>query len=155
MAVFFCWIPLWFYWLSNPQPKKAFWGGWICQFVFTLIGFHWITRVASEFGGLPWIVALLALLAFAAFSNLHVAVSGWLWSKLHKKYSFTRPQSIIILAMLLIILEYGFPMIFPWNMGYTWLYAKWPAFHWADVFGFQGLSALSILINACVALSIE
>ncbi|MDZ4661987.1 MAG: apolipoprotein N-acyltransferase [Pseudomonadota bacterium] len=154
-AIFFAWIPLWTYWLENPTPKKVFFSGWVCQFVLTLIGFHWITRVASEFGDLPWILALLALLAFAAFSNLQVAVSGWIWSKLHNKYSFSKPQSIVVIAFLLIILEYVFPMIFPWNMGYTWFYANWPAYQWADVFGFQGLSALSILFNACVALSLE
>ncbi len=154
-AVYFCWIPIWREWVDNPSAKKVFWQGWVAQFIFTLIGFHWVSHVASEFGHLPVPVALLVLLAFASFANLQVPLAGLVWSWLQRRYLFKREQSFVLLALILIVFEYFFPMIFPWNMGYTWLYAGWPSYNWADVFGFQGLSAITILINLVVALGIE
>lgn len=154
-AIYFCWIPIWREWVDNPSAKKVFWQGWVAQFIFTLIGFHWISHVASEFGHLPPPVSILVLLAFASFANLQVPLAGLLWSWLHRKYLFKREQNFVLLALILIVFEYFFPMIFPWNMGYSWLYAGWPSFHWADFFGFQGLSAITILINLLVALGIE
>lgn len=154
-AIFFAWVPLWRYWVENPDPKKVFWSGWTTQFIFTLIGFHWVYNVAKEFGHLPLPVAILALLAFSTFANLQVPISGWLWSYLHKRYLFSRRQSFIILSLLLIVFEYFFPMIFPWNMGYTWYFADWPSYNWAEVFGFQGLSAITIFINLLVVQFLE
>lgn len=154
-AIYFCWIPIWREWVDDPSAKKVFWQGWICQFVFTLIGFHWISHVASEFGHLPMPVSILVLIAFASFANLQVPLAGLFWSWLQRKYRFNRGQNFILLALILIVFEYFFPMIFPWNMGYAWLYADWPSYHWADVFGFQGLSAITILINLLVVLGME
>lgn len=154
-AIYFCWIPIWREWIDNPNPKKVFWQGWISQFIFTLIGFHWISHVASEFGRLPLPVSILVLLAFASFANLQVPLAGLFWVWLERKYRFKREQNFVLLALILIVFEYLFPMIFPWNMGYTWLYAEWPSYHWADVFGFQGLSAITILINLLVSIGME
>lgn len=150
-AAAFAWIPLWFFWLKDASPNRVIISGWMAQFVFTLIGFHWISHVAQEFGHLPWWIAQLTLLGFAAISNLQVPLSGWIWSYLHRNYIFSKQQSLVVLALTLVVLEYFFPMIFPWNMGYAWLYSKWPAYNWADVFGFQGLSALTILLNLAIA----
>jgi apolipoprotein N-acyltransferase len=154
-AIYFCWIPIWREWVDNPDAKKVFFHGWIAQFVFTLIGFHWISHVASEFGHLPAPVSYFVLIAFASFANLHVPLAGLVWSYLERRFMFRREQNFVLLALILIVFEYFFPMIFPWNMGYAWLYAEWPSYHWADVFGFQGLSALTILINLLVAIGME
>ncbi|OQW49282.1 MAG: hypothetical protein A4S09_12260 [Proteobacteria bacterium SG_bin7] len=154
-AIYFCWIPIWREWVDNPKAKNVFWQGWVAQFVLTLIGFHWVSHVASEFGHLPLPVAILVLLAFASFANLQVPLAGLFWSYFQRKYHFSREQNFILLALVLIVFEYFFPMIFPWNMGYTWLYAGWPSYHWADFFGFQGLSAITILINLIVVIGIE
>jgi apolipoprotein N-acyltransferase len=38
-------------------------------------------------------------------------------------------------------------MIFPWNLGYAWLWGKFPAYQLAEYVGFSGLSALTIVLN--------
>jgi apolipoprotein N-acyltransferase len=43
--------------------------------------------------------------------------------------------------------EYAWPMIFPWNLGYAWLWGRLPAYHLAEYAGFAGLSAVTIAFN--------
>lgn len=147
-AIFFCFIPLWSAWLSEQTYKNVFWTGWITQFVLTLIGFNWVSYTVHEFGHLPWALAILVLLLFCAFANLHVALSGVVWLFLTKRLKLTLGAQVITLAVALSIGERVFPMIFDWHFGYTWLYAGFPAFHLADLIGFIGLSNIGAAFNA-------
>jgi apolipoprotein N-acyltransferase len=82
-ALAFCYAPLWLWTLrgmSSEAPSRAlgwkvFRGGWIAQFILSLIGFHWIAYVSHEFGFMPWAAAVPVLFAFAALMNLYVPVS--------------------------------------------------------------------------------
>jgi apolipoprotein N-acyltransferase len=149
-ASLFCFAPLWYALLKLSEKnelKKIFFAGWIAQFTVTLIGFNWIALTAHDFGRMPWPVAALVLLSFCAIANLDIPIAGITWAYLNKKLKLTPKQSLSILAVVTAIYESWVPTIFPWNHGYTWLWAEMPIAHNAEVIGFQGLSSIIILLN--------
>lgn len=141
-ALFFCFVPLMTYWLKEPSLKKVFISGWICQFIFTLIGFNWVAFTIHEFGGLPWFFSIVGLLLFCSFANLHIPLAGVVWHWVFKRTPNAGVR-VIGLVALLAISERIFPMIFDWHLGYTWLWARFPAFQLADWVGFFGLSTIT------------
>lgn len=148
-ALLICMIPLWFIWLFQPLSYyKVFFYGWLTQFTFCLIGFHWIYHTAVEFGRLHPIVAILILILFCTTQNLHIPLTGLLWKYTQNKLAFSQKNSILFLAISTALLERIYPMLFYWNLGYPWFWMKWPAYQWADTIGFEGLSFLTFLINA-------
>lgn len=142
-ALFFCFIPLMCYWHRQNDLKKIFISGWIAQFIFTLIGFNWVIYTIHEFGRMPWSLSLIGLLAFCSFANLNIPLAGVVWHFLFKntKNLAVRVTSLVVI---LAISERIFPMIFDWHIGYTWLWAKFPAYHLADIFGFFGFSTITL-----------
>jgi apolipoprotein N-acyltransferase len=147
-AIFFCYVPLWLVWLTEPSWKKLFLTGWIAQFVGTLIGFNWVAYTVHEFGHLPWPAAVATLLLFAGFANLHIPLAGLAWLLFGRTFRLSIAGKVWALPVLASIGERVFPMIFDWNFGYTWLWAGFPAFHLADVVGFLGLSSIGLFFNA-------
>lgn len=127
----------------------AFWGGWISSFVLTLIGFHWVAHTAHEFGHIPWIISIPILFLFASLGNLHFAIAGWLWAWLANQYSPAQFKWLrfALLPLVILVGENYFPMIFPWNFGYTWFYLGWPLYQLAEWIGFSGISAWVLFSN--------
>ncbi len=150
-ALFFCLLPLWSQILKQNSYKKVFWLGWTTQFLLALIGFHWIPYTIVEFGHLPYFVGALGLFAFAALTNLHIPLGGVFWLFIKKKgWIKNSGTEIMALALLTALLERVNPQIFPWHMGYPWMYGGFPAYHTADVLGFTGLSALTYVLNGWI-----
>lgn len=152
-ALLFCYVPLWSYWLQEKSSKNIFLSGWLCQFIFTLIGFNWVAHTVHEFGRLPWVVAILVLIIYCGFANLQIPIAGWIWHKVFSK-SVSKNQSlgwkVVSLVTVTSISERLFPMIFDWHFGYTWLWARLPAFQLADLVGFFGLSTLTFFLQGLV-----
>lgn len=148
-ALLFCYAPL-LLWLDEDvsSRKQAFLGGWITQFVLSLIGFHWIAHTAREFGGFPWPLAGLTLILFAAFIHLHIPLAALAVFEVKKRFKISGAPLLFSAALIFALVERLWPMIFPWHMGYTLLWARLPIFQWADVIGFAGLSTLIFLLNA-------
>lgn len=149
-AIFFCFVPLWNEWLNESESKKVFLSGWIAQFFLTLIGFNWVAYTVHEFGHLPWPAAILVLLLFCAFANLHIPLAGLSWFYFCRTFKLSTSGRIWALPIFLSLGERLFPMIFDWHFGYTWLWAGFPAFQLADVVGFIGLSNIGLFFNAFV-----
>lgn len=145
-ALFFCLVPLWNSWRTETSLKKVFLSGWITQFVFTLIGFHWIAHTTVEFGHMPWGIGIITLFLFCAHASLQIPIAGVVWARFFKDKG--RLSSYVGLALLTFLFECLYPQIFWWNFGYPWFWAKLPAYNFADIIGFQGLSALTLIINA-------
>lgn len=146
-AIFFCFVPLWIHWLKAQNAREVFLAGWLTQFVLTLIGFNWVAHTVHEFGNLPWPAAIVALILFCGFANLHIPVAGLVW------FRFFRRQPLA-LPFLVAAAERLYPMVFDWHLGYTWLWARFPALHLADIVGFAGLSTITIFINYAVLLAV-
>lgn len=155
-AIFFCWIPLWIAWLQEENltkqtvkktVKNIFWTGWLTQFFLTAIGFTWVSYTVHEFGNLPWIAAIAVHFAYCSFASLHVPLSGVAWFVFSQKLSLGRWQKIVALPIFMNLGERLYPMIFDWHSGYTWIWAKFPAYQLADIWGFIGLSLIAMIFN--------
>jgi len=148
-AIFFAFIPLWIAWSQETSYKQVFWTGWITQFVLTLIGFNWVSYTVHEFGNLPWPAAILALVGYASFANLFIPLAGVTWLFACRRLNLSGSLKLWALPLCTAIGERLFPMIFDWHFGYTWLWAKLPAYHLADIFGIMGLSTIGLFFNGC------
>ena len=146
-ALLFCFVPLWLFWLGESSWKRILLGGWIAQFVLTLIGFHWVAHTAHEFGHLPWAVSALVLLLFCSLAHLYVPAAGLAWSLCRSRGNLPRWACLGLIPVITALFEYAWPMIFPWNFGYAWLWGRLPAFQLAEYVGFAGLSALTLFLN--------
>jgi len=150
-AVIFCYTPLWLYATEDSKSAKdSFWAGWLTQFVLSLIGFHWIAYTAQEFGQLPWIFSIVALLLFCALMHLYIPVAVAIGTWLRLRFSLSAGASLFSIAILHSLLERIWPVIFDWNLGYTLFWAKIPTYHLADIIGFLGLSGILLFFNAWV-----
>lgn len=150
-ALLFCLTPLFVFWQREESLKRVLIGGWLTQFVLNLIGFHWIAYTAVEFGHFPWIFGLLVLLAFAATAHLHYPLAGFLSRWLQNKFRLGRGADLGILVCLFGLCDRFMPMIFPWHLGYPWLWANLPGSQIADLIGFEGLYFITLVINALFA----
>src|SRR5689334_11971644 len=110
-ALAFAFVALWIAWLNDPRPKKVFFHGWLAQFVYTIIGFHWIAGTAMEFGSLHWSLAYLAVLLFASFANLHLALAGLVWSYVNQRRNLTEFASLLFICIGFFIGEILWPTI--------------------------------------------
>jgi apolipoprotein N-acyltransferase len=146
-ALFFCFVPLWLFWLRESSWKRILFGGWITQFVLTLIGFHWVAHTAHEFGHLPWAVSVLILLLFCSLAHLHIPIAGIAWALCLSRGKLPRWALLGLLPAITALFEYAWPMIFPWNFGYAWLWGRLPAYQLAEYVGFAGLSAVTLFLN--------
>lgn len=154
-ALFFCLAPLFLYWKNAESPKKAFFAGWLTQFILNLIGFHWIAYTAIEFGHFPVWAGVLTLIAFAAIAHLQFPIGGAVGLWLARKFKIRQDLTMAVCALVFGFAWHEFPMIFPWHLGYPWLWAKMPGAQFADVIGFDGLNLLTIFVNFCVAMAID
>ncbi|GFO71751.1 apolipoprotein N-acyltransferase [Bathymodiolus japonicus methanotrophic gill symbiont] len=146
-AAVFGFIPLWMFWEQQTRLKNVILGGILSTFVFTIIGFNWVTHLLHEYAQAPWFVAVLGMLLFALFAHLFVPLAGALWFVGRKHNFYTGWQSILAMALLTALSLWALPMLFKWNFGYSWYGAKIPVYHLAEYIGFSGLSMLTILAN--------
>ena len=146
-ALLFCFVPLWLFWLREGSVRKILWGGWLAQFLFCLIGFHWVAHTAHEFGHMPWPAALLVLLLFCASGHLFFVLAGLAFALLRDFLHLSRTAQLALLPCVTALCWRTVPMIFPWNLGYPWLGARLPAFQLAEFVGFEGLGVLTLFLN--------
>ncbi|MGZ9197084.1 MAG: apolipoprotein N-acyltransferase [Candidatus Deferrimicrobiaceae bacterium] len=146
-ALFFCFVPLWLFWLREGSIRKILWGSWLAQFLFCLVAFHWVAHTAHEFGRMPWPAALLVLLLFCAFGHLFFVLAGLTFALLRLRLGLSRAAQLALLPCVTALCWRFVPMLFPWNLGYPWLGARLPAFQLAEYIGFDGLGVLTLFLN--------
>ena len=150
-AMFFGLTPLFLFWAQAKTPGRAFFAGWLTQLILHLIGFHWIASTAIEFGHFPIWGGVLTLVGFSAIAHLHYPIAGWLAVNARNRLKIQSLWFFAVCAMLFAIVERFTPMIFPWHLGYPWLWAGLPGAQFADVIGFEGLNIFTIIVNAMIA----
>jgi apolipoprotein N-acyltransferase len=136
---------------------RGFFIGWLAQFVMNAIGFHWIATTAIEFGHFPVAGGILVLIGFCAIAHAYYGVAGaltlYIFRKLELRGHQLSPISFVSLAFALFALcEYLWPAIFPWHLGYTWLWAGFAGAQFSDVIGFEGLNLVTLATNALFAI---
>jgi apolipoprotein N-acyltransferase len=146
-ASLFCFVPLWLFWSQQTRVKPVLIGGFITAFVFTLIGFNWVTYLLHEFAHLPWAIAAVGMLIYGVIAHLFVPLAGLLWFYGQRYWQWSANFSLLLMAMITVLCEaYSFTL-FDWNFGYSWYGSNIPVYHWAEFIGFSGLSALTLLAN--------
>ena len=146
-ASLFCFVPLWLFWIKQTRLRDVILGGMITAFVFTLIGFNWVTYLLHEFAHLDWPIAVFGMLIYALIAHLYVPLAGLLWFWGRRTGNWPERLSLSLMAMITILCEaYSFTL-FDWNFGYSWYGANLPIYQWAEVIGFSGLSAATLLCN--------
>jgi apolipoprotein N-acyltransferase len=152
-ASLFGFVPLWIFWNQQTELKNAFLGGVITAFVFTLIGFNWVTYTLHEFAHLSWFFAGIGMLVFGLVGHLYVPLAGVLWFWGRKKFQWTERLSLWLMALITILCEAYSLTVFDWNFGYSWYGASIPVYQWAEFIGFSGLSAATLLCNLPLCLA--
>ena len=146
-ASLFCFVPLWLFWSRQDRLGSVLAAGFVTSFVFTLIGFNWVTYLLHEFAHLEWPVAVLGMTLFALMAHLFVPLAGGLWFLGQRRCRWNRNLSFGLMALITTVCEAYTPTLFDWNFGYSWYGAGIPVYHWAEVIGFSGLSAATLLCN--------
>lgn len=146
-AALFCFVPLWLFWQRQTRLREVFLGGLLTSFVFTLIGFNWVTYLLHEFAHLPWPLAVVGMLLYALVAHLFVPLAGVVWFWGQRKFRWPEPLSLALMAMITVLCEAYSLTLFDWNFGYSWYGAGLPIYQWAEIVGFKGLSAATLLCN--------
>lgn len=146
-ASLFCFVPLWIFWRQQSRLKTVIVGGLITAFVFTLIGFNWVAYLLHEFAHLDWPIAVAGMLFYALIAHLFVPFAGALWFWGQRKFDWPKPLSLGLMAIITVLCEANSLTLFDWNFGYSWYGANLPLYHWAEMIGFSGLSAITLLAN--------
>lgn len=148
-TLFFALVPLWFFIYYQSSLKKVLIACFLCQFVSTLVGFNWMIYTFHNFGGMNWFLSFIFLLGFCAVANSYMFFSGALWFFLTKKssYSLSVATKLLLFPLIFSILHSLIPTIFPWNMGYPWLWGGLPGAQTAEIWGFRFLDTLFYIFN--------
>lgn len=116
-----------------PSAREVAWLGFSQSVFFLLGGFHWISFVVTNFGGLPWIVGVLVVLIFSIFAELQFFFFGLIAYALFRAASERQVSSsrwaraflaFLVLPLVYVGLDYLNPKIFPSTLGhalYGWL----------------------------------
>jgi apolipoprotein N-acyltransferase len=146
-ASLFCFVPLWLYWHRQTSFKGVLLGGLLTSAVFTIIGFNWMTYLLHEFARLDWPFAVLGMAGFAVVAHLYVPVAGVLWFWGQRRFRWSEPLSLASMAIITTLCEAYSVTLFDWNFGYSWYGAGLPIYHCAEIVGFSGLSAATLMTN--------
>ena len=146
-ASLFCFVPLWLFWQQQDRLKPVLFSGFLTSFIYTLIGFNWVTYTLHEFAGVNWFVSAIGMAVFALFGHLFVPIAGLVWFYARRAVGTNAKSSYGLMAVLTALAELYVPMLFKWNFGYSWFGAGLPVYQWAEIVGFTGLSMLTILAN--------
>lgn len=153
-ALLFCYAPLWIAWQKSSTRTQIFLVSWICQFIFSLIGNHWIAYTAHEFGRIPWVVSSLILVFYAAVNNFFLPLAGLLVWEIKSRTNYRGMGLVALMALTTLVTESFFYGLFPWTLSYSLLPQPLGLLQWSDAIGFQGLTIVLFAVNASVVIAL-
>jgi len=137
-------VPL-FFALEGATMARSFLVGWVAGTATTLTGFYWIMGLLVRFAGMAQPLALV-------LHVVHAAWGGIAWGLACLLAAAPGPGGIrrpLALCAAFMIVEWSFPLMFPWNMsGGQYLFL--PFVQAADLVGALGLTGLVVAGNAAV-----
>lgn len=144
---FFALVPLWLFITQQKKIKSAIIGSLISQLVFTFIVFNWIIYTAHHFGNLNWILSACVLILYCFSHNLFITLGGSAWFFIHKKSMLPMEVKLLLFPLLFSLFHTLIPSLFPWNIGYIWLWVDLPVAQTAELWGFRFLNTLFYIFN--------
>ena len=152
LAWFFCLVPLWLFLYKQKSLKPVLIACLLTQSIATLIGFNWMIYVFHVFAHMPWTISAILLILFCCVANIYVLISGWLWYFLSQKTRSAKVK-LLLLPLLFSIFHNIIPTLFPWNMGYPWLWGGLWGAQTAELWGFRFLNTLFYVFNLLFMIS--
>jgi apolipoprotein N-acyltransferase len=146
-----CLVPLFRFLSSARNAKRAFVRGLTSGILFYILQIYWIVPVLIKFGGLPWYLALPALLLLVFYMSLYLALfsSGFFLMEKGGRFSFFLigvPSAWVGLDWLRSWLFSGFPWL---DIGYGF-WSIPGLLQAADLFGHFGFTFIIVLVNCLV-----
>ena len=138
--------------LARRLPRKRrFRLGWWLGFVSQLVIMRWIPFTVTEMSAVPLPVAWLMWFAYAAWHALPYGLFFALSEPVRRAVATRAPwASAIAVAALFAVLEWAWPMVFPWSLGQAfWEFP--PVACIAGWVGVPGLVFFVALVNAALA----
>jgi apolipoprotein N-acyltransferase len=139
-------IPL-FVAVEGASYRRVLWCAWLFGLITNIGGFPWITSLLIRFGNLHWGLAVVLHLMLGAFQALMFPTAALAATWLR------RSRVPFVPAWLggFLLMDYVFPMIFPWYLGMS--QHRFLAFiQLADIVGVVGVSALLVAVSAAAYL---
>ena len=135
------------------QSKHPFITGYSFGFGWFGFGAWWLAPTVHEYGGLPWMAAILVPILMGLIMGLFPAV--WAWSCIKIARFNGKPYALLLLLpFTAIIMEWSRGHVFtglPWtSMGN--LILDTPASAWLSIFGVYGMAFLPVLLAVSLAL---
>ncbi len=149
--LFVCLVPLFGFLSSAGNLKRAFGRGLVSGMFFYVLQIYWIVPVLIQFGGLPWYIAVPALLLLLFYMSLYLAVFsiGFLLMERRAGFIFFLvgvPSAWVGLDWLRSWLFSGFPWL---DIGYGF-WSLPILLQAADLFGHYGFTFIIVLINCLI-----
>ena len=108
----------------NQTPGHAARQGYFFGLGLFSVGTFWIHVSIDQFGGVPYVAAVILALLFAAFISLYPALAGWLSAKVIKRFQLSiAKQLLLVFPSVWVLAELTrayFLTGFPWlSLGYS------------------------------------
>jgi apolipoprotein N-acyltransferase len=134
-------VPL-FLALRTASPGRAFLLGWWTETLSTWLGFYWLIGTMVRFG---YIAVPLSVLFFGIIgigNGVRLGLFAW-WIRLTRATNGPWWYHLFLPACTYVALDYLFPRVFPWYLGFTQLPAKL-LIQTADLTGVHGITFLLV-----------
>jgi apolipoprotein N-acyltransferase len=132
--------------LEGASPRTAFRIGFSCGFTAYILLLYWVTIVITQYGHLPWAVAILLLLMVSAWLALFFGMAALVaryGEQAGIKTAFTLPVVWVAGDFIRSFLLSGIP----WTMLGHSQYRTLPLIQIADIGGVYGITFLIVLAN--------
>jgi apolipoprotein N-acyltransferase len=145
-----------FLWFSRQSVPRAAFLGWICASVAWAVGIHWMAATIAIFLKAPMWLGVLGWLGLSAAHGLMGAFMAGLpaWAARRAPAAQRSQWQALTFVLTVLVLDRFFPMAFPMRFAST-LAGHLPALQIAEIFGTAGPSALIVLVNAALYLSLD
>jgi len=149
--LFVCLVPLFSFLSSARNYKGAFSRGLVSGILLYLLQIYWIVPVLIQFGGLPYYLAVPALLLLVFYMSLYLAVfsAGFFLMQREGRFFFFLigvPSAWVGLDWLRSWLFSGFPWL---DIGYGF-WSLPGLLQAADLFGHYGFTFVIVLVNCLI-----
>lgn len=140
----FDWFPLplltlaGLFWLWQRQPSASTWLGFVFGLGYFGAGVSWIYISLHTYGEMPWSLAALATLLFAAFLALFPAAAGYVYQRWQRAALFSVPAAWMLSEWVRGWIFTGFPWL---AVGYSQAPLS-PLAGYAPIIGVFGLSLI-------------
>jgi len=147
----------WFFYQvgMGTSVRRGAWLGWAFGFGWSVAGMHWLYIAVTRFGGLPAVLAAIAIALLGLYMGLFGAFAGAAASWLRRKWSL--PVAAFVLLVLPVtwgVSEWMRGWVFT---GFPWASAGYahnvsPLSGYAPLIGVYGLGVLAALCAGCLVM---